>query len=201
MQFDYHQSVVSFCSHITNRFELKTLSVGPCNGANNITDVAIISFANALKNNTSLTNFRVNGCDVNLMYRVWDSFAYALCDNSDCTYFSNHTLRTLEICFDMNCMAKQIPESIAHMLQMNANENKADVARQKIITSHFSSQVFSRMAVPVLPRVIGWIGRDLTGFNMMFHIAREILPTLLAETNAVQERENNRNRRRKGLED
>ena len=76
-----------------------------------------------------------------------------------------------------------IPTKLARLLEINRNENKSAVARKKIIAYHFSSdevdiQVFTGIALPVLPRAVEWIGQDATGFNLLYHVTRGILPTL-----------------------
>jgi hypothetical protein len=80
------------------------------------------------------------------------------------------------------------------LLEINRNENKSAVARKKIIAYHFSSdeldsQVFIGMAVPVMPRAVEWIGRDATGFNLMYYVTRGILPTLTWMWPTLNERE------------
>ena len=148
---------------------------------------AINSFARSLKTNTSLTNLRIYNDLVRsislkalrrIEFRVAKAFTSVLCclSSIERTYSSNHTLHTLSI-------AQWIPTKLARTLEINRNENKSAVARQKIIAYHFSSdkldiQVFIGMAVPVLPRALEWIGQDATGFNLMYHVTRGILSTL-----------------------
>ena len=76
-----------------------------------------------------------------------------------------------------------IPTKLARLLEINRNENKSAVAHKKIIAYHFSSdevdiQVFTGIALPVLPRAVEWNGQDATGFNLMYHVTRGIIPTL-----------------------
>ena len=56
---------------------------------------------------------------------------------------------------------------------MNENENKVEVAREKILNSHFTGEavdigVFARMPEALLPHAIEWIGRDRLGFSLMY---------------------------------
>jgi hypothetical protein len=68
---------------------------------------------------------------------------------------------------------------------MNANEDKAEVARQKIMKQHFpvvvteevNMLVFARMPETVMPFAIEWIGRTDLGLSLMYNVARG-LPTL-----------------------
>jgi hypothetical protein len=43
------------------------------------------------------------------------------------------------------------------------------------------------MAVPVLSRALAWIGQDATGFNLMYHVTKGILPTLTRMWPALKE--------------
>jgi hypothetical protein len=150
-----------------------------CVSGNQINEEAINSFARSLKTNTSLTNLRIYIND-RLRNISLKAFTSVLCYGSSIerTYSSNHTLHTLSFAHTV-----RIPTKLARLLEINRNENKSAVANKKIIAYHFSSdevdiQVFTGMAVPVLPRAVEWIGQDATGFNLMYHVTRGILPTL-----------------------
>ena len=76
-------------------------------------------------------------------------------------------------------MRGDIPEEVDTLLQMNCNENKSDVARQKIIFHHFSGadasyEVFISMNTKLLPQAIRWIGRDELGFSLMYQSVRGV---------------------------
>ena len=81
----------------------------------------------------------------------------------------------------------QVPKKIARVLKLNAaNEDKVDLACQKIIANHFSAsmidtQAFSVMSVPVLPHAIEWIGRDIVCFSLMYQVLRSVLVPKLFE--------------------
>lgn len=58
-------------------------------------------------------------------------------------------------------------------LRRNKEEDKAEVARQKILKYHFSGrkkdiQVFARMPENHMPFAIAWIGRNNLGYSVMF---------------------------------
>jgi len=94
--------------------------------------------------------------------------------------------------------------STLHVLYLDSNNISTSgwcaFARQKILSYHFSSdeldsQVFIGMAVPVLPRAVEWIGQDATGFNLMYHVTRGILPTLTRMWPTLKESGNYRKRK------
>ena len=154
--------------------KVKTLDIG----GSNFNDEAIISFATMLANNTSLIKLKIRGRQIS--DRIWVAFSRVLCDCScvQSTYLSNHTLHTLEIAGDFTQMVV-VPKNLVRLLQMNANEDKVTLARQKVIAYHFSGsnvdiQAFAAIARPVLPHAMEWIGRDLVGFSLMYHVTRDI---------------------------
>ena len=87
------------------------------------------------------------------------------------------------ICMDRSVYDdKPIPSDIAQLLEMNKTEDKAKVARQKIIKYHFFGEgkdihVFSRMPSTTLPIAIEWIGRNRTEFTLMYEVVR-VIPAL-----------------------
>lgn len=118
--------------------------------------------------------------------RIWGAFSNILCDNSSVqsTYLSNHTLHTLETTgyyAGDNWTQVQVPDNIARVVELNeTNQDKVVLARQKIISNHFSAsrintQAFAVMSVPVLPHAIEWIGRDLLGFSLLYQVSRSVL--------------------------
>ena len=67
-------------------------------------------------------------------------------------------------------------------LELNKNDDKFDVARQKIIRYHFlngedNMQEFVSMELEVLPHAIGWTGRDDTGHSILYQLVRS-MPSL-----------------------
>ena len=76
---------------------------------------------------------------------------------------------------------KSLPNLDVYM-QMNANVNKFEVARQKILKYHFSGgnstvEEFVGMEMKVLPRATSWIGRDVGGFALLYQVIRS-MPSL-----------------------
>jgi len=74
------------------------------------------------------------------------------------------------------------PDDLFSYLELNKNDNKFEVARQKIIQQHFlrgdniNIDEFLDMDVEVLPRAIAWIGRDATGQSLLFKLVQS-MPT------------------------
>jgi hypothetical protein len=154
-------------------------------GGDNINDETVISCAMALASNKCLRNLTLNGGEIT--DRIWRAFTNVLCDNSSVqrTYYCNHTLETIRM--DNNWNPMQVPGNIARVLILNsANEDKVDLARQKIIANHFSAssmntQDFSEISVPVLPHATEWIGRDIVCFSLMYQVLRSVLVPKLFE--------------------
>lgn len=101
----------------------------------------------------------------------WNTLSHAICDKSsiEATYSSNHSFHTLR-----GSMLLWCPHTIILLLRMNKSiEDKAEVARQKILKYHFSGgkkdiQVFARMPENHMPFAIAWIGRNKLGYSVMF---------------------------------
>jgi len=103
--------------------------------------------------------------------RGWDAVSSLLCNKTSIvdTYNSNHTLHYAGRHNDMN-----LPDDLLSYLEVNKNKDKAEVARQKILQSHFSTvdnlQEFLDMELEIMPIAIAWIGRPVaihwSGMNM-----------------------------------
>jgi len=96
------------------------------------------------------------------------------------TYNSNHTLQ--DLCDYIS------DDDIKSYLELNKNEDKVEVARQKILQTHFSTnedddsskmQELLDMELEIMPSVIAWIGRptpinwkgtNVSGLSTMFNI-------------------------------
>ena len=112
----------------------------------------------------------------------WDcqDICRVLCDTTciESIYSSNHTLDVLLLPFYFR--GEDILDEIASSLEMNHNEDKAEVARQKILTYHFSEEgkktihVFAHMPVTTIPVAIAWIGRDRIEFTLMYDVVRAV---------------------------
>ena len=109
---------------------------------------------------------------------IWKDIANVLCDKTSIgsIYSSNHTLQEL-------CISHlTFPEEVVSLLAMNQNEDKSEVARQKILKHHFlargnNANVFSRMPETMMPFPMEWIGRNRLGFSLMYNVVRDN-PTL-----------------------
>jgi hypothetical protein len=132
-------------------------------------DDLIMSFANALTRNTSLTFLNL---DFNVSVLGANALAKALCDKSsiDNTFASNHTL---EYVIARSWYVWELPS-------MNSScTNKSVVARDKILKYHFTDvdncvHIFGPMEVTVLPTALSWIGRGQLGFPLMYNFLRSM---------------------------
>ena len=142
----------------------------------NINDEVAISFANALINNKRLKTLDfglINNLSVTA--RGWAALANVLCNKSSLNsiYNSNHIVSNV---------GWGVPHDLAPYLRMNENDNKHEVARQKILKYHFADgdeniEEFVGMDIAVIPDTIAWIGRDSAGQSLLYNVVRS-LPTL-----------------------
>ena len=136
---------------------------------NNVDDDTLIAYSNALVQNSTLTFLNLDACvdidededdddDDLITDRSWEAFSTLVCNKTSImdTYNSNHTLR--DLCDD-------IPDYLESYLELNKNEDKTEVARQKILQTHFSTcdstniQELLDMELEMMPAAISWIGR------------------------------------------
>jgi len=111
------------------------------------------------------------------------------------TYNSNHTLQYL---------GDLIPDVLVPYSELNENKDKAEVARQKILQTHFSTedgdtsniQMLLDMELKMLPSVITWIGRpvpigwegvQVSGLSTMYNLTRRV-PDLFDSSPQVAKR-------------
>ena len=127
--------------------------------------------------------------DLIITKRGWDAVSNLLCNKTSImdTYNSNHTLEVLTIFgddedYDYN--------EYTSYLKLNENKDKTEVARQKILQTHFSSeddtpemQELLGMELELMPTVIEWIGRPLpigwegaqvSGLSAMYNLMRRL---------------------------
>ena len=160
-----------------------------------INDEVTIVFANALVNNTDLQSLQFDQNRV-ITVRGWTALANTLCSKGsiDSMYTSNHTLRSVTwkdgtpegqefIWSIMN-----LPNDLRSSLRLNQNDNKSEVARQKILKCHFSNgesnvEVFVSMDMKVLPHAISWIGRDVDGL-LLYNLLQSMPTTLDSHSRA-----------------
>ena len=89
----------------------------------------------------------------------WDAITLALCDGSsiDATFNSNHVLEKVWGEWERR-QQNRLPKDLFDLLQLNASDmSKFDVARKKILLTHFHKQTKSmkvfedEMVLPVIP--------------------------------------------------
>jgi len=157
---------------------------------NNINDDAVVSFARALTSNKTLENLSLDECaeeddngEMNelITERGWEAVATLLCNKTSIldTHNSNHILNWLNTFV--------LPDDVISYLELNKNEDKAEVTRQKILQSHFSTddnlQELLHMELEMMPSVISWIGRpahtnwkgtNVSGLSTMFNLLKRV---------------------------
>ena len=171
---------------------------------NNHTDDTMVAFANLLAHNKTLTIISLGGTwdedssdeeDNNnnnnnnnnnelITERGWEAVSTLLCNKTSIldTYNSNHTLQYVSEYYSDEIRAKLLP-----YLELNDNKDKAEVARQKILQTHFSSeddlQEFLGMELEIMPSAIawigkplpiGWIGKNVSGLSTMYNLSRKL---------------------------
>ena len=144
---------------------------------NNVNDEVTIAFANALVDNRTLKVLGISG-RTTVTARGWEALSNLLCDTAsiDETYSSNHALWSLwnkAACLIVPPWGSNISCDLISLLRMNQNDDKFEVARQKILRYHFlngnaSIQEFVGMELTVCPHIISWLGRDERGFSLLY---------------------------------
>ena len=108
---------------------------------------------------------------------------------------SNHTLQSFMISGShwsaqfYKGKYSEVRDSIMYSMNVNLNDDKAEVAREKILDHHLSDEhanksVFAGMSEPVLPHAIEWVGQDNDGLSAMYNLVR-CLPTLFDVNNKM----------------
>jgi len=151
-----------------------------CDNGNLLNNEVISSFANAIANNNTLKTLDISVYDDNITTsnvsaRSWSTIANILCNTSSiCSiYNSNHTLSDLgNIGWDV-----VLPSDLTDYLQLNDNDDKFEVVRQKIIQYHFvngeeNMQEFVDMELGVLSHAMGWAGRNHIGHSLLYQLVR-----------------------------
>ena len=148
-----------------------------CTGIN---DEAVTNFANTLVGNTCLKTLYLYHQHLSITTRGWDALANTLCNQNGIVsiYNSNHTLQRVLCTNDDD----RLPPDLASLLIMNENDNKSEVARQKIVQYYFingeeNMQEFVDMELELLPHAIAWMGQDDTGHSILYQLVRS-MPTL-----------------------
>jgi len=169
---------------------------------NKIDDDTMIVFANALEHNKTLKSLHLYqdprdfDDDDNLITKKgWEAVSTLLCNKTSImdTYNSNHTLQDFTddpILYDDE-IKKNLPSDLISSIELNKNKDKVEVARQKILQTHFhfsdddtsNMQEFLDMELQVMPTVVEWIGRptpigwrgsSMTGLSMMYKLVRKM---------------------------
>jgi len=161
-------------------------------------DDTVVTFASALENNKTLKILNLykeldsdseddeDGDDM-ITERGWGAVSSLLCNKKSIlnTYNSNHTLQEVGTYHDeMN-----LPDDLLSYLELNENKDKVEVARQKILQTHFSDdttskiQKFLDIELEMMPAAIAWIGRptpmgwkgaQVSGLSLMYNLMRRI---------------------------
>ena len=162
--------------------------------SNNINDDTLVEFTNALAYNKTLKYLDVGSCsdddgNARITERGWEAVSTLLCNKTSImdTYNSNHILQDPG---DYAYPLDTIPTHLVESLDLNENKDKVEVARQKILRTHFSDdnddtanmQEFLDMELEVMPTAIawigrpsvGWVGRDMSRLSLMFNLMRRM---------------------------
>jgi len=139
---------------------------------NFIDDDALVAFASTLEHNKTLKWLGLEGTfDEHVNYSITarglEAVSTLVCNKTSImdTYNSNHIL--FVDCYDDEEIDQMDLPNVLPLLRLNGNKDKAEVARQKILQTHFTSeddvtsniQEFLDMELEVMPRVVEWIGR------------------------------------------
>ena len=121
-------------------FALKELDLGH----NNINDDTLIPLISALGYNKTMKRLSIEQYDEDntveyfslFTERGWEAISNLLCNKTSVmdTYNSHHTLQSLG-----HHDSIDLPDDLLSYLKLNENKDKAEVARQKILQTHFST--------------------------------------------------------------
>jgi len=182
-------------------FALKQLYIGD----NNINDDTVVAFTRALVRNNTLKLLHLyqdpedfEDGDM-ITERGWEALSTLLCNSSSTMdiYNSHHMLQDLTDDYnqydDMD-----LPDKLVSLLELNRNKVKVEVARQKILQTHFSGmtniQEFLDMELEMIPTAISWIGRpehqswngtNVSGLSTLYNVIRRV-PDLFDSSTSVQ---------------
>lgn len=121
-----------------------------------LNDEVMTSFANALVGNNTMKKLCFWGGGTTTS-RGWSALKNVLCNTSSVEgiYTSNHTLE------------EPRSKELGSLLDLNWNDNKREVARQKILQFHFTNgdniQEFVDMKLNVIPHAVAWMARGGIG--------------------------------------
>ena len=169
---------------------LEKLDLSGYHNNTNINSDTVVAFANALTlvNDTRLHSLLVingwgaddfiNFGNYTIDDRCRQVLSNLLCNKADIEsiYTSNHTLHTLSSC---GFAKDATPKDIASYLKLNENDDKVEVARQKILQYHFVNgtsniEEFVDMECGELPRALAWVGRNNTGRSLLYKMCQSM---------------------------
>ncbi len=152
-------------------------------GIDNIDDEVALLFANALSDNNTMETLWLTGRNHHITERGWAALSGLLCNKSSPNglFSSNHSLKGLF--YAERCL----PSDIVSSLQMNANSNKFQVARQKILRHYFMNGnanigEFAEMEWKVLPFAIAWAGSANDGLLFLYMLFQSMPSLFDADT-------------------
>jgi len=150
----------------------------------NMNDEGLMVLLNALANDTTLRAFIAHPND-SISDDGWQTLADILCDKTSLSsiYTSNHTLQ--QFYAGMFSENERPNDHLVSLLELNQNDNKHEVVRQKLIRYYFSNddggivkvEEFVDIELEVLPHAIAWVGRDDTGHSLLYTLF-QTMPTL-----------------------
>ena len=150
---------------------LEDLTIPP----GSIIDEVVVMYANALFNNSTMKVLHLD--NTKSITWGWAALAKVLCNKTDIESIcsSNHKLQKVY-------SLANAPSDLVLCLELNKNEDKAEVVRQKIIKYHFldgesNIDKFVSMELTELPQAISWVGRNNTGASLLYKLCKSI-PTL-----------------------
>jgi len=159
-----------------------------------LSEDTVIVLTRALAGNKTLKRLVLEECRdedyIEIMTEEgWGVVSTILCNKTSIlgTYTSNHALQYIR---GDNYI--DLPDSLISYLKLNENEDKTEVARQKILQTHFSGsgdddksniQVLLDMELEVMPTAIDWIGRpthndwrgtSVSGLSLLYNLMRRL---------------------------
>jgi len=140
---------------------LERLDLENPRGADTTNSQIMISFADMLTKNNRLKEYLLVRQEH--IFDSYDAFTCILCNNSSIlsTYYSNRTITTL--CDTTSHYL--LSNDLKVLLRLNEWHKESQVARLKIIKTHFSGdqinmQPFIDMDASVRPHVVAWMAED-----------------------------------------
>ena len=143
---------------------------------NQINNDVLDSFANSLMHNNKLKELFID--DRSVTSTGWDALSNVLCNKSsiNATFNSNHTLGRVFDPDEYGVDESNLPSDLRALLQLNRENTKAEAARRKVISVHFSGdfnvQPFIDMDLKVLPHALAWMARNEHGSSLTYKFVR-----------------------------